>query len=177
MISSTKVSRVFNKVLDVTAYVAAVLMFLIMAATCVEIISRYVFRHSILGIVDLTEYSLIGVGFLAAAWVLRKNGHVKMDLLLNKLPPIGQVILNTITSIIAAVICLIIIYFGVVTALDSFLTNYRFLKILNIPAYPIIGIVTFGFVLLFLELIRKILAYINELRNIRKQEQNINSTT
>jgi len=56
--------------------------------------------------------------------VLREEGHVKMDLLLTRLNPRAEAILNIVTSGVGAIICLALTWFGIKVTWDNFQTGY-----------------------------------------------------
>ncbi len=81
----TKVSSIFDRFLDGMAYLAAVLIGFIIVGIITEVVARKVWLVSIPGMHEATEYSLVWIGFLVAAWLLREEGHVNIDLLLDRL--------------------------------------------------------------------------------------------
>ncbi len=65
--------------------IAGVLIFALMVFGVVQIIMRTVFSRPILGYIDLVEVSMVGFAVLAVAFVQRVGGHVRMELVIQKL--------------------------------------------------------------------------------------------
>ena len=64
---------------------AGVLIFALMALGVVQIVLRTVFSAPLLGYIDIVELSMVGFAVLAIAFVQRVGGHVRMELLIQKL--------------------------------------------------------------------------------------------
>ena len=65
--------------------VAGVLIFALMVLGVVQIVLRTVFASPLLGYIDFVELSMVGFAVLAVAFVQRVGGHVRMELLIQKL--------------------------------------------------------------------------------------------
>ena len=65
--------------------VAGVLIFALMVLGVVQIVLRTVFTAPLLGYIDFVELSMVGFAVLAIAFVQRVGGHVRMELLIQKL--------------------------------------------------------------------------------------------
>ena len=59
---------------NILAGVAMVVLGLIIFSVCLEIIMRYFLNWPLVWVVELTEYGLLHVTFLGAAWLLRQGG-------------------------------------------------------------------------------------------------------
>lgn len=62
-------------------YVTAILLFGLMALTCVDVIGRYFFNSPVFGGLELTEILLAGLIFSALPLVSIRSEHVVIDLL------------------------------------------------------------------------------------------------
>ena len=52
-----------------------------------NVVSRYVFNHSIIWVEELTQYQMIWITYLGAGLALRQGRHVAVDLVEDHLPP------------------------------------------------------------------------------------------
>ncbi|GAH24314.1 unnamed protein product, partial [marine sediment metagenome] len=68
-----------------------------------EITARNLFNYSIRWVLEISEVSLLFITFMGAAWLLRREGHVSLDLLVPRLKPKTQTIINVTTSIVGAI--------------------------------------------------------------------------
>lgn len=156
----------FDRVIDAAAILAGVLFVYSTVGTCVEVILRYFFLRPTNWILETNEYILYIAPFLAAAWVLKEDGHVKMDLLVASLSARNQALLNTFTALIGIVVCLIIVWFGAVTTIDSFRTDYitssGYIRI-NRGYFLMVGVV--GCLLLAIQFARKAMAHLRQIKS------------
>src|SRR5665811_62735 len=101
--------RVLDLIIDYLAYImAAVILFLALFLTF-AVATRYFLAMPIRGVIEISEYSLLYITFGATTWVLKNDEHVKMDLILDKLSPRNKRWLNTTTSLLCAIICMILV--------------------------------------------------------------------
>jgi len=168
-----KVTTIFDRTIDGFAVGAAVFIAYLILSVTAAIILRGL-RVGVIWLFETTEYSLLWLTFLGAAWVLRGEGHVKMDLLLTRLSPRAEAILNTITSIIGAIICLTLTWFGVKVTWDNFQTGYFLHTPKAPPIYPILIIIPVGSFLLFIQFLRRTRRYLRNWRVSSDREQKLN---
>ena len=140
-----------NQVSRVAGALAAIFMLAMVALTVADVFLRYLFNAPILGSVELTEYFMVIAGFLGLAWCALKGGHVKVDLIINHLPPRFQAITDSITLILAMTVVPLLAWQGFAQARYTLLHKSAS-PILDIPAYPFYTAVGLGCALLFLAL-------------------------
>ena len=98
-----KATSVFDRALNVTAFAAAALLIFMMLAICLEVVARRI-GYPQEWQMEITEDCMIFITFLGAAWLLKREGHVKMDILVNALNPRAQAWLGIIASVIGVII-------------------------------------------------------------------------
>ena len=151
----TKATNIFDRSLDVTALLAGVLLIYIMLAITNEIIIRSFLGRTMIALMEISEYALLYITFLGAAWVLRREGHVRMDLVISRLNPRAQIMLNIITAGLGAIAFLIITWYGIKVTWFLFETNYHMLSALRPIKWPIVGIIPVGSLLFSVQLLRQ----------------------
>ena len=156
---SRKVSRIFDRILDTGAALAGVLLIAVMLAVSVKVFFRYVLQEGLVGIDQISGASLLFITFLGAAWVLRRGEHVAIDLLFVRLKPETQWRLNIINSIIGAIICLALTWYGMVESLYSWQRGILTAKELELPRVISIAIIPVGSFFLSLQFLRKAWSY------------------
>jgi C4-dicarboxylate transporter, DctQ subunit len=102
----------FDRVIDATALVTSVILMAMMLATVAKIVLRAVFNIGVLGIDQVSGIMMVYMTFIGAAWVLRSEGHVMVDLLTASVPPRTQRVLNIVASVIGAVVCFAMTYYA-----------------------------------------------------------------
>jgi len=157
--------RFFDSVVRGMARAAGVILLAATAIVLVEIVSRYFFRRPILGSVEVTEYCLLWMTFLAVAWVQRRDAHVRVDFVLRLLAPRAQHALNAATSFAAAIALLVVTGVGIEVVWFRFSTNYLLSTPLRPPGALILAVVPLGCLLLGLEFLRQGVSHLRSFRD------------
>ena len=146
----------FNNFLAGFAGVVIVFMTLI---TTAQVFARKLFKYHIEGTTELCEWAILIVPFLGAAWLLRRDGHVKMDLIRSRLKPnIGRR-LDVITSILAMLVCLTATWYFAQNTWRDYVTHFYEISVLSFPRAPFSAIVTMGYLLLTVQFARRAVEY------------------
>ena len=164
-----KPPHVFDRIINLMAIIAGILLICAMLMISGAVASRYFLGRPIGWVIEITEYIILYVTFLVAAWVLKKEGHVKMDIVLNRLPPGAQSLLNVITSAISTIVCFIIVWYGAKVTWELYQTNYFTPTLLELPKFIIIGIIPLGSLLLFIQFVRRTYNYWRNWRASRER--------
>lgn len=69
------------------AGISAIFIISMMLSICGEVFMRYLLKKPLMWTVEISEYLQMYVTFLAAAYVLRHDGHVKLEILTGILSP------------------------------------------------------------------------------------------
>jgi len=159
--------RLFDGTLSCFGVIASIMIFLAMLGVTANVFLRYVFVSPIQWMLEVTEYLLLWITFLGAAWLLRDEGHVKMGLILDRLAPRTQSLINTITSIVAAIACFILAWYGTELTIDMFQRRLYRLTILSPLFFYIVAIIPIGSYLLSIEFLRKSYAHLKNWRVLK----------
>lgn len=154
-----KASHILDGILGSFSGLACALLIFIMLAVCAEIVMRYFLNAPILWVVEISEVILLYITFLGAAWLLRREGHVRIDMLLTRLPPKAQVLLNIITSTIGILMWLALTWYSIVVTLDLFQRGVLTPTVLHLPKFAIIVIIPVGSLLLAIQFLRRAWGY------------------
>ena len=153
-----KVIKILDRIIDIGAIIAGILVIFLMLSVSLEVTLRYFFGRPTIWVVEIAEYVLVYIPFLVAAWVLKRGGHVRMDLVLNRFSPKNQYLLNAITSFTGAVICFILTWSGVKATLCY--VGYKTPTPLMMPKSLIIAVIFVGTFLLFVQFLRITYGYL-----------------
>ena len=159
---TNRFDRIFDRILNMMMVVSGILLGVTLVIVCLEVVFRY-FLHRPLGwSAEVSSYMLLYITFLVAAWVLKDNGHVTLDVVVTMFSSRIQYGIAVVTSILSAIVCLIIIWFGMRVTLDLFLSDYRTPTLLRFPEFFIIVLIPFGSLVLFVQLLRMIAGYLSK---------------
>jgi C4-dicarboxylate transporter, DctQ subunit len=159
-----KFFRILGSALDhintVMVVVSAILILGLTFIVGADITLRYLFNRPLGWVKEVSEYILVGLGFLIAAWILKDDAHVKMDLVLNKVSFKTQTMLNIITSGISTVIVVIVTWFGLRVTIAFYQTKLVAPSVLEPPKWILVTPMVVGSFLLALQFIRRTLGFI-----------------
>jgi TRAP-type C4-dicarboxylate transport system permease small subunit len=150
-----KAGAIFDGILNGLAFLSALLLAFIMLSICLEVIMRYFLNRPLVWVIEITEYSLLYITFLGTAWLLRREGHVTVDILLVRLNPKTRAALGLFSSIIGIVISLVLIWYGSEVAWDHYQRGVFKPTVLQFPTAPILAIIPTGSVILAMQFIRR----------------------
>ena len=159
-----KLNSFFDWIIDGMAFLAGLLLLFIIFSICYEVLMRYFLVRPSTWSVEITEYILLYITFLGAPWLLKQKGHVKVDVVLNMLNIRTQRILNLTTSLLGALICLVLFWFGVLTTMDHFMRKIPVIKSLEVPKYILLAVIPLGSLLLCIQFIRQIVSIAKNLK-------------
>jgi len=164
-----RAEKTFDRFLDILAVFSSILICFMLCIVCFEVVARYFFNSPTTWVIEISSIILLFTPFLVGGWVLRRDAHVKMEIVLDLFRPKTQVVLKTITSFLAAFACLILFFYGTKVALELYRTHYFTNTLLRLPKGPILAIIPFGFLLLFIQSLRNALGNLGELSHLRAQ--------
>ena len=164
-----KVTAIVDRIINFFSVLVVVLLTFMMLSVSFGVVMRYFLKRSPIWVIEVTEYSLLYITFLGAAWLLKKEGHVKMDLVLNMLKPGTQALMNTITSVLCAIVTLIVAWYGAKVSWDHYDTGYRLSSILRPPSALIVAIIPVGSFMLFLQFLRRTCRHMREFREYKRR--------
>jgi C4-dicarboxylate transporter, DctQ subunit len=150
-----RANLIFDFLIDSFASLSAFLLAFIMIAVCIDIILRYSLQRPTQWVSEVTEYCLLWIGFLAAAWVLKKDGHVSLDLVTSRLNQEAQAFLAIVNSIIGAAVYLFLTWYGTIVTLDLFHRGLHMSTIIGPPAYILYLIIPLGSILFSIQFMKR----------------------
>jgi TRAP-type C4-dicarboxylate transport system permease small subunit len=136
----------FSKILNIGGIAV---LGMLTCLTTVDVMGRYLFRHPVIGSVELTEYMMACIAFLGLAWCAAAGRHVKVTLLLSRFRPRVQAILDSFTLFITLGVLAIMTWRGVLESLTIW-DIHRESLLLKIPTYPFYWVMSLGFTFLCL---------------------------
>ena len=161
---STKVATTFNRTNDILALLASVILIFIWWSVLAEIVMRYFLNRPLIWVVEITEMLLVYIAFLTAAWLLKREGHVTIEIVLEQLKPSSRALINTITSVLCAILCLFVMWYSVETTWDLFQRGTASFTMIMLPKWITLVIVPVGFFLLFIQFLIRAYGYLDRWR-------------
>jgi len=164
-----KAGVIFDSLIAFLAHWGSTLFIGIMLIVCVEVFMRYCLNRPQTWVVETTEFGILYIAFLGAAYLLKQEWHVKIEMVLGRLSPRGQALLNAITSILGAIICLAFTVYGTQATMMCFELGRRTRGAMLTLQWPVIMIMPVGFFLLFIQFIRRSCGYFRDWRALENK--------
>ena len=153
-----------DMIMDGFAFFAGILLLLVTFFVSYGVILRYIHIRPPIWILQYTEYALLWITFLGAAWLLRKGGHIRIDTVITRLGPKTQKIIEVIIAILGFVVCIVIVWFGTEKTLEFYKRGILDVKGVIVPLYPLFLIIPLGGFMLLLQFGRNIYNRLKDLK-------------
>jgi TRAP-type C4-dicarboxylate transport system permease small subunit len=145
--------KVLGKINSAFAALGALLVLFVMISICYGVITRPLGLPSPIWIVQVNEYCLVWICFLATAWVLAENKHVRVDILSIRFSHKGQTILRLIQDVVSMGLCGLFCYLGVLSVWEDIRDKVVDVQSIDVPKAWIIVVIPVGFLLLTLQFV------------------------
>lgn len=106
-----------------------------------EVVLRYFFKNPLGWSVEISEYIVLFITFLAAPWVLKYDQHVRVDVLVGALPPFARSALKFVGNVLGLSACLLLLYFSGILFYDSYVFGTVVEKVLRVPRALLVGVI------------------------------------
>ncbi len=159
------IPAIFDGVVDRLMMVVGALLAFAALSIFIDVSLRFLRVGSLTWVQEVTTYILLWSAFLGAAWLLRKDRHIVMDAVIERLRPRVQDRLNVVTSILGTILFLVITYYSAQTTWDAFQKGTLLVRtIVMPPKAPIMVIIPIGSFLLFIQYIKRSYKYLGRWR-------------
>jgi TRAP-type C4-dicarboxylate transport system permease small subunit len=146
--------KFFDKLTDVMAALAGVILIFITAAVCYTIGMRYLFTKTTIWLMQTTEYALLWIVFLATTYLLREKGHITTDVIYTHLNEKIKRYLDCIMFVIGGIACAVMVYFGIDYTRECILKGITDVRAVTVPKWVIFIIIPTGSILLTIQFFR-----------------------
>jgi len=156
----SKIEGGFDRLLGALMFVACTIFIFAMLLVCADVVMRYALNAPILWGLEVSECILVGIVSLGVAWLLKEDGHVKVDFLLIRLRPENQALVNGITSALSVGAVGVITWYGIGITYDLLQTNAVEVSVLNIGKGILLIPLSIGMLLTTIQLVRRSYSYL-----------------
>lgn len=155
MDGASEKSRLFDVLLSIGAALSGALTVGIMLIVCLKVFFRYVLGYGWMGVDQVSGIMLLYITFLGAAWVLSREEHVTIDIVLTLLPQSVQRVLIIINSIVCAAVCLLVAVYAGLEVYGSLSRGVLVAAELVVPRAVYLAVIPVGFLFLGIQFIRR----------------------
>ena len=154
-----RIGGIYYGTVDVFAFMAGVLIIYLMLSVSAEVVMRYFLNRPTMWVIDVATIVLLNFTFLGAAWLLKREGHVKMDLVINRFNPLAQTVINITTSLFGAIVCVGLTWYGAKVTLEHFTSGIFQPTALELPSHLTLFMIPIGSFLLFIQFLIRTYGY------------------
>jgi TRAP-type C4-dicarboxylate transport system permease small subunit len=164
-----RIIRILFKLVNGGGALGAVILVFVWGSICINVAMRYLFGRPQAWAIELSEYAILYITFLGGAYVLKEEGHVKVDWVVGRLQPRSAALLEIANSVAGALLCLIITWYGVATTWSHYIRNIYRVTTLETPTFLILAVIPIGSFLLSVQFFRR--AY-EKMKIVRSSSEN-----
>jgi TRAP-type C4-dicarboxylate transport system permease small subunit len=136
-----------NTLSELAGYLSAVALVLATLAMMHGVLTRYFLGRPTEWQTEVSIYLLVFVTFVGAAYGLKHHAHVGVDLLVQRLPVKGQLVMRLVTALLSLVVVAAVIWTSYGTWWEALEGGFRSPTSLRAPLWLAYGILPLGMLL------------------------------
>jgi TRAP-type C4-dicarboxylate transport system permease small subunit len=159
--------KCFDSLLKYLRLVTCLILVFITVSVCIEVVLRYFFNKPQVWVIELSEYGLLYITFLAAGWVLQAKGHITIELVTERLGERARAFLLIVRSFLISGVSMVLIWYGLRVTWTYFSRGTYNPTILEIPTAAILVVIPFGGLFLLIQSLREVISNVLEFENLK----------
>jgi TRAP-type C4-dicarboxylate transport system permease small subunit len=158
--------NIFDRILSLLMALACLILALVTLSVCLEVVLRYFFNRPQIWVIEFSEYALLYITFLGAAWVLKSDGHVSVDLAVSLMRPKGRAICSLASFMICFLVSTVLVVYGTRVTWSYYVKGLYNPTVLEIPTSAILIVIPIGGLTLLIQSIRGFIRSFRALKEI-----------
>ncbi|MBI2832083.1 MAG: TRAP transporter small permease [Chloroflexi bacterium] len=155
-----RAGAIFDRALELPVLVAGFMLSFMLILLVVDVTLRKFFNSPIKWQLEVNEILLLFISLLPAAWLLKGDRHVKMDMLTRRVKPEIEALLGILNSVVGAAVFGVLFWYGIQVTLDHWQRGMFQPSTLQIPNAAVLWIIPVVSLLMFVQFLRRICAYL-----------------
>ena len=152
----------FDRLIESLAFMAGVLLLLITVFVSYAVITRYLNFKPPIWVLQFTEYGLLWMTFLGTAWLLREEGHIKVDTLVSRLGPKSLKTQQLTTDIMGFIVSVLIFWYGTLHTIDLYQRDIMDVRGVSVPKFALFMIIPLGGLTLSIQFVRDLVKHLRK---------------
>jgi TRAP-type C4-dicarboxylate transport system permease small subunit len=157
-----KIDRILDGIIKFFGMIAGVLFMMMALIVTYNVVMRYFVARPPVWAIETTEYIMVYATFLAAAWILSLDGHVKIDILVMRLSSRNQYLLSVIVSFLGLATCAVLGWSAVESTYNLYTRDVIMMKMMPWPKWILIAPIPLGILLTLIQFIRNLVALLGK---------------
>lgn len=151
-----ELAKAYGRVLEACGLVSALLVLAMTAMIVSDVILRTRFGVSMPASVELTEYMLFYASAFAAPWLLRRGQHIRIDVLISRVPKLAGWIMEIACDLIGIGLSLLLSFYSCRMLWRSFSADTLVVKDLIYKEWLVLWPLPLMFILVSVEFVFRI---------------------
>jgi TRAP-type C4-dicarboxylate transport system permease small subunit len=153
-----------DRLVDALAMVAGVLLCALAALVCMDVTVRTFKLFPTPWTLDIAQYMLYAITFLGAPWVLREDGHIAIEIFVERMPPRTRRWVARFSNTLGAVVCALLVYYSGRALWRSYTANNLVYQTFVFPEWYLYCLAPPVFLILLLLFVRRAIHGVHEAR-------------
>lgn len=153
------------------ATLSGTMIFVISLFAVIEVIARTAFDYPTKWSLAFSQFILLYAIFLGSAYCFQQGGHIRVDLLVDKLPVKIRLVVNIVGLFISGIFVGVLAWMGYENMVISARFDFLTITTIQIPAAYLYAIILIGSILMLFSLLAMI--YENVIRLTGKEEGDV----
>lgn len=149
-------SRAWSRLMSACGTLAALALGAMALLVTGDVLIRNLTSAALPWVLEMSEYTLPFATFLAAPWILHRNQHVRLDVLLTSLPPGAARALERAVDALGLAISLVLTWYGFAALADSYRQDSLVIKTFTFAEWWLFVPLVLCFTLLSAEFVRRL---------------------
>jgi len=162
-------AKAYGRILEGCGLIAAALVLAMTALIVADVVLRNRFNTTIPASVELTEYALFYATTFAAPWLLRRGQHIRIDVVIARVPAMAGWIMEIACDVIGLTLSLLMSWFGIAMVLRSASGPTLIVKNLIFPEWYVLWPLPLMFMLLSVEFVIRLQRVLAGPRQARRE--------
>lgn len=148
-------AALYDRVIDFLALLSGLFVAVTIPAVCYDVVGRYFVNKPEPWVGTLSEISLPYVAFLPAAWLLKVEGHVMVDVIYDRVGRKPQAFLDIATSALGAAASFGLTWFAAIATWENAQAGIQMVGITPYPKWLLLAPVPIGGLLVAIQFLRR----------------------
>ncbi len=140
------IEKILVSISKYLAVIAAFTLFVMMAVIVIDVGGRYFFNRPLKGAIELVGLLLVIAATFGLGYCEIRKAHIRITILFCKFSPVGQLVLNILAYICCIAACFLVSWQTLLRAIKYLvMPQGNITEILEIPLFPVLLLLAFGF--------------------------------
>jgi TRAP-type mannitol/chloroaromatic compound transport system permease small subunit len=138
-------TRFIHKIMAITNAIGTAWVALITVLISCDIVGRVAFNSPITGVPEIVKVSIVAIAWMQMAHTLKVGGHLRSEIILDRLPSKGKAIVNLLAYTMGAFIFAMVIFSGWGNMIESWrIGEFEGELPVRVPTYPVRTLLLLG---------------------------------